>query len=99
MTRLSSIIFEKKTEEEEDDGENYKEILPPIMFLIRDFQLSLDGKSPEDYLSEILKNKPGLSAKQKDKNQIRDTIVQAFPVREIMTIPVPVIREISYLSL
>lgn len=61
------------------------------MFLIRDFVLALEpGKNLDDYLSTVLMQKPGKS--QKAKNDIRDCITQAFPVREIMSVPPPVSR-------
>jgi hypothetical protein len=90
VTNLSQLIFSKKTTEDEDDGQDYKKFFPPLMFLIRDFLLSLNGEEPDTYLAKVLQEQPGRNASMRKKNDIRRAIVESFPERHLRTIPPPV---------
>ena len=92
MQELTEHI--KTKDNKEEDGNHFNKYFPFFFLLLRDFflDLSLDGQTctPDQYLENALKLKPGRGRKISDYNEPRECIRSYFPQRKCFTLCKPV---------
>eukprot|EP00826_Nyctotherus_ovalis_P003519 TRINITY_DN10719_c0_g1_i1.p1 TRINITY_DN10719_c0_g1~~TRINITY_DN10719_c0_g1_i1.p1 ORF type:complete len:876 (+),score=306.37 TRINITY_DN10719_c0_g1_i1:107-2734(+) len=95
VTKLSKDIHVRSTDSEQD-AEFYK-YLPTFFWVLRDFSLDLNKKTPHDYLEDNLKLQPSEQSAQ--RNSIRHAITSYFPERDCFTLVRPVNEEGKLINL
>ena len=92
MTELTEHI--KTREDQEEDGTHFNKFFPYFFLLLRDFflELKLDGQdcTPDEYMENALKLKPGRGRKINEFNEPRQCIRDYFPRRQCFTMCKPV---------
>ena len=95
MTNHMRVEEGKDGGAEQETGERFSEVFPSLLWVVRDFALSLatsaGGKlSPQQYLESCLENAPGFSKEAEEVNRIRRVIKGFFPERDCATLRRPV---------
>lgn len=107
LDRLSLVVEMSKhirtrtgsaNDDERANNEQLATMLPPLVWLCRDFCFALEDDegrpiTSAQYLEDALAATPGTSDSIKNKNRIRESIKALFPRRECMTLVRPVSDE------
>ena len=92
VINLTQHIHIKKGDSE--DGLQFHNFFPNFIWVLRDFYLDLEGRSPRDYLEENLKPVVGVvSEESMRKNTIRTAITSFFRDRDCFCLIKPVNEE------
>ena len=77
---------------DEDERDQYNEVLPVLYWVLRDFSLDLESLTSTEYLDKWLKKIDG-GPESHRKNEIRESIKSYFPRRECHPLVRPVFKE------
>ena len=88
VVNLTQHIHIKKTDKE--SGLDFHKYFPTFFWVLRDFALDLQKKSPREYLEDNLKPQIAMNEESMRKNSIRQTIAGFFLERDCFTLVRPV---------
>ncbi len=88
VVNLTQHIHVKKTDKE--SGVDFHKYFPTFFWVLRDFSLDLQKRSPREYLEDNLKPQIAMNEESMRKNSIRQTIAGFFLERDCFTLVRPV---------
>jgi len=91
VIRLTKDIHIKSSEAE--SGIELYKYLPTFFWVLRDFSLDLNKKTPREYLEDSLKLQPSTTEEVIQKNNIRKALTSYFPERDCFTLARPINEE------
>jgi hypothetical protein len=92
MSQLSEHIKNGKGLNKNDEKDMLKLNLPAFYWIVRDFFLSLDSKTPNEYLNESLelKARGQNDVETQEANVISESIKSSFSTLECFCLPIPI---------
>ncbi len=91
VVNLTQHIHIKKTDKE--SGIDFHKYFPTFFWVLRDFALDLQKRSPREYLEDNLKPQAAMNEEGMRKNAVRQTIAGFFLERDCFTLVRPVSDE------